>query len=140
MGVALGSGVRCALGWPVQQQAIQPQADQPAENRRPHVMGKEVCALHHTADGKDAAQADGEDECVASHARLLVPQCKKQREQGESGGGMTAWPAAPGFIGGRARAQQFAVGFLTAEFLDAPRALDAGDGFQRSDKRGRQPE
>ena len=51
---------------------------------------------------------------------------------------MTARPAATWFFRGRTRAQQFAVGLVTAELLQAPRALHRSHGFDRSDKRGRQ--
>ena len=37
-------------GGAVEQEAIQPQADQPTENRGPYVMGKEVRPLQHAAD------------------------------------------------------------------------------------------
>ena len=50
---------------------------------------------------------------------------------------MSAGPATAGFIGRWARAEQFTVGFLAAELLEAPGALHGGDGFQWRHERRR---
>ena len=77
----------------IQHPVIRPQANQPTENRRPHVVRKEVRTLHHPADREHRAQGKGKDERLSGQTWTSVTQHKEQRNQGETGRRMTTGPA-----------------------------------------------
>ncbi|MNJ56527.1 hypothetical protein D3C77_520770 [compost metagenome] len=95
-------------------------------------------ALQHASYRKHSAQSKREQQGGTGQAWAAVTQGEEQRKQGETGGCMAARPATTWFIGGRARAEQFAVGFLATELLQAPGALHGGNRFDRGDETGRQ--